>query len=172
MYIVTLYTDVYMVFKEKLVETLGTFIRKRRQEIRRSMQDLANIVGVSYQTLSKWELDSSTPRNDKLSKLASALEVPHIELVKRVNKDLDISEDVQDARSTKAPDTQSVARTYDIETMGMCVAAVLEVFEKKGVAHNDKKIVALSKVLFHEVENQILKGEQVTIDTRLIYDLV
>lgn len=46
--------------------TLGEKITKQRKELNYTQEQLANILNVSRQTISKWELDIAYPKTDKL----------------------------------------------------------------------------------------------------------
>lgn len=61
--------------------SLGTTISRLRAEKKLSQGDLADALGVSRQSVSKWETDSSVPELDKLMKLAALFGVTLDELV-------------------------------------------------------------------------------------------
>lgn len=50
--------------------SLGTTISRLRAEKKLSQGDLADALGVSRQSVSKWETDTSVPELDKLVKLS------------------------------------------------------------------------------------------------------
>lgn len=55
----------------------GELIRQRRRDLDMTMKELAELVGVSEATISRWESgDIENMRRDKISSLASALRVP------------------------------------------------------------------------------------------------
>lgn len=49
--------------------TLGEKIAKQRKELNYTQEQLADILGVSRQSISKWELDTVYPETDKLIEL-------------------------------------------------------------------------------------------------------
>ena len=49
--------------------TLGEKIARRRRELNYTQEQLADILGVSRQSISKWELDIAYPETDKLIEL-------------------------------------------------------------------------------------------------------
>ncbi len=55
---------------------IGKNIRYYRELSGLSMESVAGVVGVSFQTISSWELDATQPQMDKLDKLAEALNIP------------------------------------------------------------------------------------------------
>lgn len=61
--------------------SLGTNISRLRAEKRLSQGDLADILNVSRQSVSKWETDSSVPDLDKLVKLSRVFDVTLDQLV-------------------------------------------------------------------------------------------
>lgn len=61
--------------------SLGTTISRLRTEKKLSQGDLADTLGVSRQSVSKWETDSSVPELDKLVKLSQLFGVTLDELV-------------------------------------------------------------------------------------------
>ena len=61
--------------------SLGTNISRLRAEKHLSQGDLAEALGVSRQSVSKWETDSSVPDLDKLVKLSRVFGVSLDELV-------------------------------------------------------------------------------------------
>lgn len=62
-------------------ESLGMRICRLRGDKRLSQGDLADLLGVSRQSVSKWETDSSVPDLDKLVRMAELFEVSLDELV-------------------------------------------------------------------------------------------
>lgn len=61
--------------------TIGETIQRLRTERRLSQEQLAELVGVSRQAVSKWELNAALPDTDKLVPLARALGVSVDELL-------------------------------------------------------------------------------------------
>ena len=61
--------------------TIGETIQRLRTKRRLSQEQLAELVGVSRQAVSKWELNTALPDTDKLVPLARALGVSVDELL-------------------------------------------------------------------------------------------
>ena len=61
--------------------SLGTTISRLRAEKKLSQGDLADALGVSRQSVSKWETDTSVPELDKLVKLSQLFGITLDELV-------------------------------------------------------------------------------------------
>lgn len=61
--------------------SLGTTISRLRAEKKLSQGDLADALGVSRQSVSKWETDASVPELDKLVKLSQLFGITLDELV-------------------------------------------------------------------------------------------
>lgn len=55
--------------------TIGERIRERRKELGMTQKQLADKLGVKYQTVQAWELNSRNPKLETVEKLASALGV-------------------------------------------------------------------------------------------------
>jgi len=53
--------------------SIGTRIYERRKELKMTQQDLAEILNVSFQSISLWEREESLPETDKLNSIARAL---------------------------------------------------------------------------------------------------
>ena len=64
---------------------IGETIQRLRTERRLSQEQLAELVGVSRQAVSKWELNAALPDTDKLVPLARALGVSVDELLGNVS---------------------------------------------------------------------------------------
>ena len=54
--------------------TLGEKIAKQRKELNYTQEQLADILGVSRQSISKWESDIAYPETDKLVKMGKLFE--------------------------------------------------------------------------------------------------
>lgn len=54
--------------------TLGEKIAKQRKELNYTQEQLADILGVSRQSISKWELDVAYPETDKLIELGKVFD--------------------------------------------------------------------------------------------------
>lgn len=62
--------------------SLGENIVRLRTEKRLTQEELADLLGVSRQSVSKWESDASTPELDKLIRLSEVFDITVDELVK------------------------------------------------------------------------------------------
>ena len=56
--------------------TLGEKLSKLRKEYNYTQEQLADILGVSRQSISKWESDIAYPETDKLVKMGKLFEFP------------------------------------------------------------------------------------------------
>ena len=66
---------------------LGQTICRLRMQKQLSQSDLAETLGVSRQSVSKWETNASVPELDKLVKMAQLFEITMDELVCGETKD-------------------------------------------------------------------------------------
>ena len=64
--------------------TIGETIQRLRTKRRLSQEQLAELVGVSRQAVSKWEVGDAVPDTDKLVPLARALKISVDELLGNV----------------------------------------------------------------------------------------
>lgn len=71
-----------MKFNEKMV-----LLRKNKKL---SQEELANLLGVARQTISKWELGETTPEMDKLIKISEIFEMSLDELIKEETETINI----------------------------------------------------------------------------------
>lgn len=69
-------------------ETIGSRIAKFRKEKNMTQEDLANLMGVSSQAVSKWENDASCPDISLLPKLCEVLGVTADELLTGKNNEV------------------------------------------------------------------------------------
>lgn len=61
---------------------IGNLINKRRMELKLTLEEVGNIVGVSKSTVKKWECgDISNMRRDKIALLAKALKINPVSLI-------------------------------------------------------------------------------------------
>lgn len=65
--------------------SLGENIVRLRTEKRLTQEDMADLLGVSRQSVSKWESDASTPELDKLIRLSEVFDITVDKLVKGKN---------------------------------------------------------------------------------------
>ena len=72
---------------------LGETILKKRQARGLSQEKLAELVGVSRQAVSKWEVGDAIPDTDKLIPLARALGISVDELLGNVPEEEEVQED-------------------------------------------------------------------------------
>ena len=77
--------------------TIGDTIQRLRTKRRLSQEQLAELVGVSRQAVSKWELNAALPDTDKLVPLARALGVSVDELLGNVDAVAVLIDHPQDA---------------------------------------------------------------------------
>ena len=83
--------------------TIGETIQRLRTKRRLSQEQLAELVGVSRQAVSKWELNAALPDTDKLVPLARALGVSVDELLGNVSEN-GVSEAPSPERPPRQPD--------------------------------------------------------------------
>ncbi|MBR2001033.1 MAG: helix-turn-helix transcriptional regulator, partial [Firmicutes bacterium] len=85
--------------------TLGQKINQLRLEQNLSQNDLADMLNVSRQSISKWETDGSVPDLDNLIKLSQIFHVTLDELVLNKMPDMAVSAESSTATTTSLPDT-------------------------------------------------------------------
>lgn len=78
--------------------SLGENIVRLRTEKRLTQEELADLLGVSRQSVSKWESDASTPELDKLIRLSEVFDITVDKLVKEEN----ITEEETPAREVES----------------------------------------------------------------------
>lgn len=72
--------------------SIGSTIKERRETLNIKQDDLAEQVGVTVQTMSKWERDLTEPKASQVSRLSKALKVSEKEICKGETVDkIDIS---------------------------------------------------------------------------------
>ena len=81
--------------------TMGEIIQTRRAKRGLSQEKLAELVGVSRQAVSKWEVGDAVPDTDKLVPLARALGVTTDELLGNVPEEYEDSEEGGPLRPNK-----------------------------------------------------------------------
>ena len=91
--------------------TLGENIARLRAEKRLSQGDLADALGVSRQSVSKWETDASVPELDKLVRLSELFGVTLDRLVKGETADEEPKQEVPPPVTAEGTRPISLART-------------------------------------------------------------
>ena len=82
--------------------TLGERLFQYRNNINMSQEKLAEKIGVTRQTISKWETDQSTPDFDKIEPLCEVFGITTEELIKGEKPKLyEIENKVEDDYNTK-----------------------------------------------------------------------
>ena len=79
--------------------TLGEKIAKQRKELNFTQEQLADILGVSRQSISKWESDIAYPETDKLIELGKLFDC---------SMDYLLKEDVTEKQSTVTKETEKI----------------------------------------------------------------
>lgn len=82
--------------------TLGTKIQELRKEQSLSQEAFAEIIGVTRQSVSKWELDQSCPAIDKLVEIADFFHISLDDLLRAETLKCGIPDPVQDSKSVHA----------------------------------------------------------------------
>ena len=62
--------------------SVGSTIKERRESLSMEQDDLANKVGVTVQTMSKWERDLTEPKASQVYKLSKALKLSERDICK------------------------------------------------------------------------------------------
>ncbi|MBL4568745.1 MAG: helix-turn-helix transcriptional regulator [Flavobacteriaceae bacterium] len=62
--------------------SVGSTIKERRESLSMKQDDLANKVGVTVQTMSKWERDLTEPKASQVYKLSKALKISEHDICK------------------------------------------------------------------------------------------
>ena len=99
--------------------TIGETIQRLRTKRRLSQEQLSELVGVSRQAVSKWELNAALPDTDKLVPLARALGVSVDELLGNVSEN-GVSEAPSPERPPRQPDWLATHRYW----LGLVLMAV------------------------------------------------
>lgn len=109
--------------------TLGQRIYNLRTERNLSQTDLAEHLGVSRQSVSKWETDTSVPDLDKLVKLCDLFEVSMDELVRGVEtKEKETPEPQVIVREVKVGTPARVIVGAALLVIGALVAVIIALF--------------------------------------------
>ena len=95
---------------------LGETILKKRQARGLSQEKLAELVGVSRQAVSKWEVGDAIPDTDKLIPLARALGITVDELLGNVPEEEEVQEE-----SAEPPLTGSYDASWEENTVSQSI---------------------------------------------------
>ena len=113
--------------------TLGEKIAKQRKELNYTQEQLADVLGVSRQSISKWESDLAYPETDKLIKLGKMFDC---------SMDYLLNEDVNEKSRAQSPgfaekaeeichkvltDKNQGKAKKVLKIIGICLAAFLTV---------------------------------------------
>ena len=79
--------------------TLGEKIAKQRKELNYTQEQLADILGVSRQSISKWESDIAYPETDKLIKMGKLFDC---------SMDYLLNEDITEKQDIKPKETETL----------------------------------------------------------------
>jgi len=98
--------------------SIGSTIKERRIELNVKQDDLAEQVGVTVQTMSKWERDLTEPKASQVSSLSRALKISEKEICKGESVDrvdinpFDFIRQV-DTLKSNLPNTEFMITMYD-----------------------------------------------------------
>ena len=103
---------------------VGNIIRQKREERGISQERLAELVGVSRQAVSKWELGQTQPALDNLERIEAALDLPSGTLTEAAE------------REAEAPEAAkpSAARKYALWAVAAAIALIAAFFIGRGSA--------------------------------------
>ena len=62
-------------------DTFGERLKKLRKKAGLSQEELANVLGLSYMTIRRWEAEKVSPRFEEIKALAKALAIPETDLL-------------------------------------------------------------------------------------------
>lgn len=75
---------------------LGSLILKYRKKYNLSQEDLAKEIGVTRQTISKWELNETTPDLKQAIKLAEIFDINFNKIIANINNDEESKKEIQE----------------------------------------------------------------------------
>ena len=113
--------------------TLGEKIAKQRKELNYTQEQLADILGVSRQSISKWESDIAYPETDKLIELGKLFDCSMDYLLKEdvIEKNgaqaSGFTEKVEEISRKVMTDKNKGKATKILKVIGIVLAAVLAV---------------------------------------------
>ena len=113
--------------------TLGEKITKQRKELNYTQEQLADILGVSRQSISKWESDIAYPETDKLIELGKLFDCSMDYLLKEdVTEKSDVqasgfTEKVEEISRKVMTDKNKGKAKKILKVIGIVLAAVLAV---------------------------------------------
>lgn len=67
-----------------MTESLAEIVRQRREELGHGQEDLAELLGVAQQTVSRWETGQALPRPRRIDQLAQVLRLDRDRLYRAV----------------------------------------------------------------------------------------
>lgn len=155
--------------------SIGEKIKNLRKEKNMSQEDLANILNVSRQTISKWETGESNPDFDKIVPLCNCFEISTDELLNVTNTYLE-KEIVREKNKNSA----LMISICIIIFVVMCILIII--LEEIGV--NDSIIATISMVSLGAIAvvlvnyflsrptKNVLKMDKTTEKHRLIYSII
>ena len=139
--------------------TIGTMVNRLRTNANMSQEKFAELLGVSRQSVQKWESDTSLPELDKLIKIAKYFDISLDALV--FNSDTRITEELKFNKEFKPkyeniPAWESYSSNLLIEYQqsteeGLDLTAYADVFTAVSKLPNNEAKKKLGDVLFHVV---------------------
>ena len=113
--------------------TLGEKIARQRKELNYTQEQLADILGVSRQSISKWESDIAYPETDKLIELGKLFDCSMDYLLKEeiIEKDgvqtLGFTEKVEEIRQKVMTEINKGKAKKILKIIGIILAVVLTI---------------------------------------------
>ena len=113
--------------------TLGEKIARQRKELNYTQEQLADILGVSRQSISKWELDIAYPETDKLIELGKLFDCSMDYLLKEEITKKDgvqtsgFTEKVEEIRRKVMTEKNKGKAKKILKIIGIILAAVLTI---------------------------------------------
>lgn len=93
-------------------ETIGDRIRRRRKELRKTLSDIAEEVGVSLAAVSLWERNDSIPSGQRINNLCKALDCTQLWLLEGIEH-MTVSPTKTENKYTKY-DLEKLSNIFDI----------------------------------------------------------
>lgn len=111
---------------------LGKKIRKIRKNNNLSQSDLAEMLGVSRQSVSKWETGTATPEISKLIQISEMFDIS-VDMILGTEGDLAIPDESNDTENKSEPSNDGnknkivglIGKTYNSTIMGLIEVSVL-----------------------------------------------